>query len=324
MQEIPLVSVVIATYKTPENYLRTALDSLINQSWSHLEILIVDDSPVSDLEKFVLTFKDHRLQYIHREISLGVAENHWQAFKVCRGKYISVLNHDDSFDRFFIEKMVVELERNSQLALAFCDHWIMDSNGNIDYEETDRNSHHWKRSHLHSGIHQPFDKLLIDQSIPMVMGTVFRQDLLPTKFPDNAGPAYDLWLTYLLCKSRKGSFYIPERLSYWRAHPQNITSQGGWNWSYGTALCWEAVSYDPCMNSIKRKAKVKSAASFASCAMMEKKRGNIQQAWKWIVKALLYHFSFRNICIFVYVLLPLSISKYLKLITNHMKRITKS
>jgi glycosyltransferase involved in cell wall biosynthesis len=263
----PLVSIVMTAYASRPDYLSTAIQSALGQTWDNLEVIVSDDSPDQSLRVVVERFGDRRLRYRHNAPALGVARNHWACFREAQGEFVAVLNHDDWFAPTFVERLVAPLRENNEMALAFCDHWVVDANGKTLAEETEKTSGHWNRAGLSEGVHRPFVELLAGQTIPMVMGAVFRKRLLPEALPDHAGPAYDLWLTYLLCRTGLGAYYVRERLSSWRAHADNLTNRGGFDWSQGAAECWRAISADGRLAAIHHVAKRKAALAYYSCAV---------------------------------------------------------
>ena len=269
----PIVTIPIAAYKTRPKHLAAAIESALRQTYPDFEVIVSDDSPDQSLRALVDEFQDPRVRYRHNSPALGVARNHWSCFREASGEYIAVLNHDDLLLPTFLERLIAPLNSDPNLALAFCDHWVIDADGRALPEWSDTASAQWGRSQLSEGIHRPFSGLLVSQTIPMAMGTVFRRRLLPEALPEDAGPAYDLWLTYLLCREQYGAYYVRERLSSWRAHEGNLTSQGGLDWCRSTAECWQAVARDPSLSSIHSSARRKGATAFYTCALVSWRSG---------------------------------------------------
>ncbi|MBM3320406.1 MAG: glycosyltransferase [Candidatus Eisenbacteria bacterium] len=263
---MPLVSVVIAAYKSRPDYLSTAIRSALDQTCSDLEILVSDDSPDDALGKVVEGCADARVRYRWNRTPLGAARNHWASFLEARGEYVAVLNHDDRFAPTFLERLVAPLQSHEELVLAFCDHWVIDEDGRILTEQTEKNSARWGRSRLTEGTHRPFFDLLIAQAVPMAAGAVFRRERLPAALPALAGPAYDLWMAYLLCREGLGAYYVRDRLCSWRAHSENLTSRGGFDWRLGAAECWATVAADPALVSVRGPARERAAFALSSCA----------------------------------------------------------
>jgi glycosyltransferase involved in cell wall biosynthesis len=262
-----ITSVVITAYNTRPGHLLMAVRSALSQTCRELEVIVSDDSGDRSLGELVSGLADPRVRYRHNSPALGVALNHWTCFREARGKYIAVLNHDDWIAPTFVERLAGVLEEHPECALAFCDHWVMDVDGNTMWDETERNSEKWGRSSLPEGVHRPFYDLLASQTVPMAVGAVFRRELLPKDLPDHAGPAYDLWLASCLCQDGLGAYYVRDRLSSWRNHAGNLTSRGGMEMSYAAAECWRAIASDSRLASIRRVARYKAALALRSCAL---------------------------------------------------------
>ena len=101
----PLISIVIATYKTRRDHLSAAIASSLAQTWCAVEVIVSDDSPDSGMRSVVAEFEDARLRYRHNRPALGVACNHWLSFDEACGDYIVVLNHDDWLAPTFVERL---------------------------------------------------------------------------------------------------------------------------------------------------------------------------------------------------------------------------
>ena len=301
----PLVSIVIATYRSRHDHLSAALNSALNQSWRHIEVIVSDDSPDDQVQAFARSFTDDRLHYRRNVPALGVAGNHWAAFAQARGEYLVILNHDDWLSPSFVACMVDVLEHAPQAVLAFCDHWIVDVRGRRLVEETERASQAWGRQALEPGLHRPFVKLVDQQSIPIAMGTMFRRRALPKLLPEHAGPAYDLWLSYLLARGGAGAFYVPQRLSAWRSHGESVSSQVALSWLEGTASCWHAVARDPTFRDVRASARRKAALGSYACAVRCWAMGQRWDCLRYAVSSLLGGWSLKALVACFLPLLPI-------------------
>jgi glycosyltransferase involved in cell wall biosynthesis len=263
----PLVTIVIAAYKSQPEYLSAALESAVCQTWREVEVIVGDDSPDQTLREVVASFNDPRIIYRHNRPSLGVARNHWTRFREARGEYIAVLNHDDCFAPTFLERLVPPLEQHPELALAFCDQWIIDAEGKVLLEETEKQSAGYKRAQLAEGVHRPLFGLVGSETIELVRGTVFRRKLLPAILPDDAGPAYDMRLTYLLCKNGLGAFYTSDRLHNYRYHADMLSRRLGVDGWLAVARSWREISCDRNFALVHRTARHKVSQAYVQCAL---------------------------------------------------------
>ena len=291
----PLVSIVIAAYKSDHEYFLVAINSALNQTYPNIEVLVADDSPSDCLLPLVRDLDDSRIQYFHNNVPLGVAMNHWKAFERAKGEFIAILNHDDCYLPSFVETLVSGLQEEADAVLAFCDHFVVDSRGNLNVPESDEISRIYGRNSLTQGLHHPFYGLVVAQTIPMAMGCIFRKDALPPTLPIDAGPSYDLWLTYLLARGGGAAFYVPNRLSAWRSYEGNLTSVGGMDWIEGSAKCWKEIARDPAFVGVKGVAKQKAAARYLSCAIKSWRQGRGRMCAMQASQSLLLAFSIKGV-----------------------------
>ncbi len=227
LSSAPLVSVIIPTYNRSQ-YLKTAIQSVLEQEYSHFEIIVSDDCSAENPEALVRSFQDSRIRFRRNEQNLGNGPNITAAFQESQGKYVASLNDDDYWHPQFLSTLVPPLETDSSLSLAFCDHYIVTADGAIDQALTDQNTKQWKRDELRAGIHQPFWEIgLVNQSVSPASSAVIRRSAVCWKELAEVGVYWDYYLTYLASRSGMGAYYHPQRLTYYRLHGQSETSLSG-------------------------------------------------------------------------------------------------
>lgn len=112
MSEDALVSVIVPMYNV-ERYISKCLDSLCDQKYENIEIIVVDDSSPDGSAEIVKRYmeKDKRIRYIKRENGgLGAARN--TGIKASTGEYICFVDSDDWVDSDYISKFVETLEKD--------------------------------------------------------------------------------------------------------------------------------------------------------------------------------------------------------------------
>ena len=106
---IPILSICIPTYNQTK-YLVKTLNSIKNQTFSDVEIIISDDSSTNDVEDLVLEFiKSNEIDvtYTRNNPALGSPENWNYAISLAKGNWIKIMHHDDWFcERDALEKMM--------------------------------------------------------------------------------------------------------------------------------------------------------------------------------------------------------------------------
>jgi hypothetical protein len=284
----PRVSVIVAAFQAQE-YLRNAVASALRQTFDQFEVIISDEGVDPGVEQLAASFADPRVVYRRNARPLGPAGNHWAAFAEARGAYLGILNHDDLWQPDFLATLVPILDRMQGAVLAFCDHAIIDPAGNVLPECSDRVSRQWGRDRLAPGLHRPFPELVVRQSIPLAMGSLFRRAALqPSALPD-VGPAYDLWLACALCRTGGGAYYVPDRLTSWRVHPSQLTCRGVEAGAEGGLACWKAMLQDPLFGAHRRAIRRKVAANAVAVARARLAVGDRAAARRMGLLALRHH-----------------------------------
>lgn len=99
----PLISIIIPIYKV-EPYLRRCLDSIVNQTYTNLEIILVDDGSPDGCPAICDEYatKDKRIIVIHKENG-GLSDARNAGLDICKGKYISFVDSDDWVADCYIE-----------------------------------------------------------------------------------------------------------------------------------------------------------------------------------------------------------------------------
>lgn len=108
-----LVSVIIPIYNV-EQFLHQCIDSVLNQTYSNLQVILVDDSSPDSCPKICDEYKalDSRVEVIHKENGgLGLARN--SGLELAKGKYVIFIDSDDWIDRNYIENQVIALEEHN-------------------------------------------------------------------------------------------------------------------------------------------------------------------------------------------------------------------
>ncbi len=118
MQE--LISVIIPVYKV-EKYLERCIDSVINQTYTNLEIILVDDGSPDNCGKICDEYakKDRRIKVIHKENG-GLSSARNAGIDVAKGRYLSFVDSDDYVNEKFIERLY-ELLKEYDADISQCD-----------------------------------------------------------------------------------------------------------------------------------------------------------------------------------------------------------
>ncbi|UUZ86358.1 glycosyltransferase [Paenibacillus sp. P26] len=116
--EAPLVSVVIPAYNRP-NTLQIAVDSVLEQTYPNIEIIICDDSTNHGVQEMLEPYLRSypQIQYFKNEKNLFLGNWH-KCFDLAKGEYINYLMDDDVFHKDKIKKMIYFYEQFDNITLV--------------------------------------------------------------------------------------------------------------------------------------------------------------------------------------------------------------
>lgn len=91
----PKISVLMSTYNTPNEWLIEAIESILSQTLSDFEFIIIDDCSSNDIDKVKAKFHDSRIIWVRNEQNLGLTKSLNKALKLAKGEYIARMDADD-------------------------------------------------------------------------------------------------------------------------------------------------------------------------------------------------------------------------------------
>ena len=115
----PLVSVVFPC-RNAERYIRAALESILEQSYRELEILVIDNASVDTTPEIVAGYaaQDGRIKYLGNETDLGIAGSLNRGLRAATGEFIARMDADDIAMPERIAKQVAYLEANPECVIC--------------------------------------------------------------------------------------------------------------------------------------------------------------------------------------------------------------
>lgn len=123
---MPTVSVLTPIYNTNHAHLRQCIESILNQTFTDFEFIILNDSPNNtELEKLVRSYDDKRIVYMKNNTNIGISQSRNKLIDVARGKYIAIFDHDDISHPTRLEKQVDFLNNNPYVGVVGTwTHWF--------------------------------------------------------------------------------------------------------------------------------------------------------------------------------------------------------
>jgi len=115
----PDVSVVLAVYNG-EEFVLQAVQSVLKQTLTDLELIIVDDASKDATPRILASVSDARVRVIRNERNLGIAASRNKGVRLARGEFIAVHDHDDVSNPLRLEKQVAFLRANPHCVAVGC------------------------------------------------------------------------------------------------------------------------------------------------------------------------------------------------------------
>ncbi len=214
-----LVSIIMPTYNCGR-FIAESIRSVLAQTFTNWELIIVDDCSTDNTEDVVTYFDDPRIHYLRNEQNKGAALTRNKALREAKGRYIAFLDSDDLWSPDKLERQIAFMEQNGY---AFTYH---------DYTEIDEES-------MPLGVYvsgkmhvRPFDmycccwpgclSVMYDANI---VGLVQVPDI--RKNNDSA-----MWLQAI---KKADCYLLPENLAQYRRRTGSITPTSVWKkigWHY--------------------------------------------------------------------------------------------
>jgi glycosyltransferase involved in cell wall biosynthesis len=127
MNNTPLVSIAMCTYNG-DRYLQQQINSLVDQTYPNIELVIVDDGSTDNTLRLLESYKatDTRITIHQNPQNLGYVKNFEKAISLCKGDYIALTDQDDIWELNKIEALVNNI---GDAVLIYHDSILIDNNG---------------------------------------------------------------------------------------------------------------------------------------------------------------------------------------------------
>lgn len=124
MNQQPLISVLMPAYNS-ELYIAEAIESILNQSYQNIELIIFDDGSSDNTRQVIQSFDDPRIVKVLSDQNYGVVRARNEMIDRASGQYIALMDADDIADRTRLEKQLRSLEAG-ECDLCGSAQWVLD------------------------------------------------------------------------------------------------------------------------------------------------------------------------------------------------------
>ena len=114
-----LISVIIPTYNRRDK-VTYAVKSVLDQTYSNIEVIIIDDASTDNTEAEIKKIKDDRIRYIYLEKNHGAAGARNVGIKEANGTYIAFQDSDDIWEKEKLQIQIDKMAGNDNVGLVYC------------------------------------------------------------------------------------------------------------------------------------------------------------------------------------------------------------
>lgn len=125
------VSIIIPTYNRSETIGNTIM-SVLNQSYTNLEVIIVDDASTDNTEEIINKINDERIRYVKNVKNIGANASRNKGLSYARGEYIALIDSADRWEKSKIDKQLIFLRKHSEeYDVVFCSEHVTTLDGDF-------------------------------------------------------------------------------------------------------------------------------------------------------------------------------------------------
>ncbi|MCP4121018.1 MAG: glycosyltransferase [Bacteroidetes bacterium] len=210
MSDYPPISVLMPVYNAGI-FLRDSIESILNQSFSNFEFVIINDGSTDDSEEIIKSYADSRIIYVKNPVNLKLIKTLNKGIDICRGKYIVRMDADDISYPERLSRQFAFMEANPEVGLCGCN---FESTGLKKMtSQLELDDQKIKLKLLHE-CHYQHPTMIIRRSILKDNNIYFDRDFLHVE-------DYELWARLI---SYCNYANIPEVLLKYRDHESNVTN----------------------------------------------------------------------------------------------------
>jgi len=276
----PLVSVILPTFNRAY-IVKRAIDSVLDQRYKNLELIIIDDCSTDNTKKVVQSYSDKRVKYIVNAHNLGGAGSRNEGIKIAKGAFIAFQDSDDEWLPQKLEEQISILDQSpDEIGAIYCNF----------HSASDQKIHIYHSSKKEGDIHQ---ELLVANFITLPSLVVRKQSLKIVGLFDPDLPRLQDWDLLLRLSQRYKIGYTDKILLKTYFSPDSITAKST---AYTKAL---GMILDKYKEEFTRNKKIYAKHLFNLANNLSYEPGSamkikncLLQAWKLHPAQLLYLFVF--------------------------------
>ena len=211
---MPKVSVIVPSYNH-ERYLTQAIESILRQTFSDFELIVIDDFSEDGSAKIISEYakKDDRIRCLFHKSNQGIARTLNEGMPMSRGEYIAYTSSDDIWEKERLEVGVEIMDRSPNVGLLHSESVVIDGDGRLTGQKF--NSIYPSPTGKYSG--NLFGALLRRNFMCGSSILIRRESIEGLRFNEELKYLND-WLFHLELSERNRFYYVSHPLVRYRVH----------------------------------------------------------------------------------------------------------
>ena len=220
----PRITVCIVTYNQAA-ILGEAIQSVLNQSYRDIRVVVLDDSSCDGTPGVVASYRDDRLEYVRHEKNMGAVNNWNYAIDLAETEYVNVFHGDDRMFPWMIENLVEVLDKNENVAIAASASVFIMNSRRAPAKKAAAGKIYKRGDFAEAFIELGYNPI----SAPSI--TIRKRCLEKSglRYKPEVGPAADVYFIVEANNEGLDVFLIDSPLLGWRRHGKNWTDTSGFD-----------------------------------------------------------------------------------------------
>jgi glycosyltransferase involved in cell wall biosynthesis len=245
---MPRVSVIIPNYNHAP-FLNWRIDTVLDQTFRDLEILILDDASTDGSQAVIDQYRDRpRVRIEHNEKNSGSVFRQWEkGILATDSEYVWIAESDDWTDPRFLATLIPLLESKPKIGAAYTQSWLADLQfkitGHASCWTDDIDAARWRSNFIAAGRTEIARFLTVKNTIPNASAVLMRRSVLQQVLPiDTSFRLCGDWLHWIRMLAVSDVAFVAEPLNFWRQRSSNARTEkpGVLEWREGERILLHA------------------------------------------------------------------------------------
>ena len=212
-EKFPLVSVIVPSYNH-EKYIVECIESIVNQTYKNIELIVIDDCSTDDSVSIIKKLSEkHKFIFIQHKENKGLSFTRNEGLEIATGKYSCGCASDDYYVLEKIEKQVYYMEKHPQYMISYSDRIKVYENG-IQRRLSNK---YYRSGNL-------FEDMLMGKLFIAPQTVMYRSEVFNEVGPYDISLAVEDYDMYLRIAKKFEIGYLGEYLCYYRSHKGNTVN----------------------------------------------------------------------------------------------------